>query len=183
MCNNKFSSSHERSNYSDSCGCGCNDYSNDCECDSDYSDDSCCECECECECDGCGKHHKIIEIYKIPFPSHPVLPPNSTVQNQDSGFITDYKHDTNYEIDVEPRYFRTTVDSSVINMANEQITFINVYGSYVFQYSYKLKSGKKGDIVARGKVYGATGKFEKLNGTFEVIKGLNNVKIIATFDK
>lgn len=174
MCNSKFCSCNEPSNYNSSCGCGCNDCDCDCGCDNDYSD--------HCGC-GCENQHKIVEIYKIPFFSHPVLPPNSTVQSQDSGFIKDYKYATKYEIDVEPRYFRTITDSSVINMSNEEITFINVYGSYLFQYSYKPKSGKKGDLIATGTVYGKTGKFENLHGTFEVLKGLNNANITVTFDK
>lgn len=180
MRNSKFGSSNEHSRYSSSSGCGCNDYSNGCGCgcDNDYSDN----CGCGCEC-GCESIHKIVEMYKIPFSSHPVLPPNSTVQSQDSGYVTDYKYATKYEIDVEPRYFRTTVDSSVINMATEQITFINVYGSYMFQYSYNLNTGKKDDIIASGSVYGATGKFENLYGKFEVTLGLNKMKIVATFDK
>ena len=164
-------------NYGCSCSndCGC-DCSNDCGCD--YSSD----CECDCS-DGCNPKYKFVEIYKIPFHSPIIVPPNSTVRSEDSGYITDYKYDTKYDIDVDPKYFRSIVESSVINMSNEQLTFVNAYGSYVMQYSYKVGSGKKNDIIACGLVYGATGKFAPFNGKFEAIKGLNNIKFVVTFTK
>lgn len=167
--------------------CSCNDHNNDCGC----GDCGCSDCGCDdCGCGDCGCGHIFIETYKIPIiDSVPVLP-NTTVRNESSGYVTNYeskgklgtKHHSKTET-YEPKYFKSTVQSEILKMNADEVMFINKYGSYVMQYSYKPNNGKKSDILAEGCVYGSTGLYSTMSGGFEVIKGALNLRYVVTFNK
>uniref|UniRef100_A0A6C0E2V9 Uncharacterized protein n=1 Tax=viral metagenome TaxID=1070528 RepID=A0A6C0E2V9_9ZZZZ len=166
--------------------CSCNDHKSDCGC----SDCGCGDCGCnDCGCNDCGCSHTFIETYKVPFIDSVPLIPDTTVRTESSGYVTNYESKGKLRVkhhnkdDTPPKYFKSTVESELLKMNAEELMFINKYGTYVMQYSYKPNNGKKGDIIVEGCVYGSTGLYSTMNGAFEVIKGAHNLRYVVTFNK